>query len=79
MAVTQRSLALVLMSSRRIGSVLRTMREAKGLTQAGLGRRAKVTNIYSSMLEPSKTKDPSLAVLTRIAKAVGVPLTDLLG
>ena len=59
--------------------MIRTMREAKGLTQAELGRRAKVTNIYSSMLELSKTKDPSLAVLTRIAKALGVPLTDLLG
>jgi len=58
MAVTQRSLALVLMSSRRIGSVLRTMREAKGLTQLELGRRAKVTNIYISMLELSKKKDP---------------------
>jgi transcriptional regulator with XRE-family HTH domain len=66
------------MSPRRIGRVLKTTREAKGLTQLELAKRAKVTNVYLSQLEQGRKKNPSLAVLTRIAKALGVPVTELL-
>jgi transcriptional regulator with XRE-family HTH domain len=66
------------MTLQRIGRVLKTMREAKGFTQLKLAKRAKVTNVYLSQLEQGKKKNPSLAVLTRIARALGVPVTQLL-
>jgi len=66
------------MPPRRIGKVLRTMREAKGLTQLELAKRAKVTNVYLSQLEQGKKKNPSLDVLRRLARALGVPVTEML-
>ena len=48
--------------------MLRTARETQGLTQLELAKRAKVTNVYLSQLEQGKKKNPSLAVLRRIAK-----------
>jgi transcriptional regulator with XRE-family HTH domain len=43
-----------------------------------LSKRAKVTNVYLSQLENGRKKSPSLAVLRRLAKALGVPMTELL-
>ena len=57
--------------------MLRTIREGKGLTQVELAKRAKVTSIYISLLENGRKKNPSLAVLTRLAKALGVPVAEL--
>ena len=67
------------MSPRKIGRVLRQTREQKGLTQIEVAKKAKVTNVYLSLLEGGKKKNPSVAVLRRLAKALGVPLTELLG
>jgi transcriptional regulator with XRE-family HTH domain len=67
------------MSPQRIGRMLRTMRVEKGYSQIALAKRAKVTNVYLSQLENGKKKNPSLAVLRRLAKALGVPVTELLG
>jgi transcriptional regulator with XRE-family HTH domain len=43
-----------------------------------MAKRAKVTQGYVAQLEAGQ-KTPSLAVLRRIAKALGVPVTELLG
>jgi transcriptional regulator with XRE-family HTH domain len=51
---------------RKIGRVLRTARKEKGLTQVELAKRATVTNVYLSLLEAGKKKNPSLAVLQRL-------------
>ncbi len=59
--------------------MLKTLREEKGLSQRELAGRAKVTGAYVAMLEARKKKNPSLAVLQRLAKALGVPVTELLG
>ena len=59
--------------------MLRAMRVEKGYSQVDLAKRAKVTNVYLSLLESGKKKNPSLAVLRRLAKALGVPVTELLG
>jgi transcriptional regulator with XRE-family HTH domain len=48
------------------------------MTQADLARRAELTEAYVSQLLRGKRKNPSLAVLKRIAKALGVPVTELL-
>lgn len=66
------------MSSKRIGRVLKTLREGKGLTQAQLAKKARLTEAYVSMLETGKRKTPSLAALQQLAKALGVPVTELL-
>jgi transcriptional regulator with XRE-family HTH domain len=67
------------MSPKRIGRMLKTLREERGLTQRDLAGRAKVTGAYIAMLEAGKKKNPSLAVLQRLAKALGVPVAELLG
>jgi transcriptional regulator with XRE-family HTH domain len=59
--------------------MVKRLREAKGLTQAELAKKAKVTQPYITMLESGQRKEPSLATLRRLAKALGVPVTELLG
>lgn len=61
----------------KLGDVLRQRREAKGLTQAELARKAKITDEYVSMLETGAKRNPSLAVLQRLAKALGVSVGEL--
>jgi transcriptional regulator with XRE-family HTH domain len=59
--------------------MIKRLREAKGMTQAELAKKAKVKRPYITMLETGQRKAPSLAALQRIAKALGVPVTELLG
>lgn len=59
--------------------MLKTLREGKGLTQDALAKRAKLTKPYISQLENGVRKSPSLPALQRLAKALGVPVTELLG
>jgi transcriptional regulator with XRE-family HTH domain len=66
------------MTPRRLGMTIKDLRTAQGLSQKALGKRAKVTDAYITMLETGKRKSPSLAVLQRLAKALGVPVTALL-
>ena len=59
--------------------MLKTLRLARGYRQIDPAKRAKVTNVYLSQLETGRKKNPSLAVVRRLAKALGVPVTELLG
>jgi transcriptional regulator with XRE-family HTH domain len=43
-----------------------------------LAKKAKVTAAYVAMIETGVRKNPSLAILKRLAKALGVPVTELL-
>ena len=56
---------------------LKRIREAKGLSQADLARRAKITREYVNKLEAGRY-DPTVGVIQRLAKALGVPVTALL-
>lgn len=67
------------MPPRRMGKLLKERREATGLTREQLAKKAKVTTAYVSMIEAGKRKSPSISVLQRLAKALGVPMTELLG
>jgi transcriptional regulator with XRE-family HTH domain len=58
--------------------VLRELREAKGLTQVELAGKAKVERTYLTKLETGAKVNPSLAILKRLAKALGLPVTALL-
>jgi transcriptional regulator with XRE-family HTH domain len=62
-----------------IGTTVRRARRRAGLSQAELGRRARVAQPYLSRLEAGLQQNPGLAVLKRLAKALGVPLMKLLG
>ena len=59
--------------------MLKTLRESKGLTQVELASKAKLTQPNLAELEAGKKKNPSLALLQRRAKALGIPVTELLG
>ena len=55
---------------------MREQREPK-MTLRDLAEAAKVTQGYIAQLEMGLKKNPSLAVLKRIAKALGVPVGEL--
>ena len=67
------------MSPRKLSRVIQRLRESKGMTQRDLADKAKVTQGYIAQMEKGGKKNPSLAVLQRLAKALGVPVTELLG
>ena len=48
------------------------------MTQAELAKKANLTEAYVSQLLKGKRKNPSLDVLKRLARALGVPVTELL-
>lgn len=58
--------------------MLKAKREAAGLSQVALAEKAKVTGEYISMLESGARKNPSLPTLKRLAKALGVSVSELL-
>jgi transcriptional regulator with XRE-family HTH domain len=62
----------------RIGERIRFYRQAKGKTQAVVAGLARVTEDYLSQIERG-LKTPTLALLHRFAKILGVRISDLLG
>ena len=58
--------------------MIATLREAKSMTQRELAAKAEVTPGYLALLELGKRKNPSLDVVKRLARALGVPVTALL-
>jgi transcriptional regulator with XRE-family HTH domain len=58
--------------------VVKKMREEQGVTQAQLAKKAGVTEAYVSMIEGGVRKNPSLPILKRLARALGVPVGELL-
>jgi transcriptional regulator with XRE-family HTH domain len=64
----------------RIGARVKRWREARGLSQLALAKRAKVAQSYISELEAgTKGRRPGVVVLQRLARALDVPVTELLG
>ena len=57
--------------------VITTLRERQGLTQRDLAKKAQVTAAYVAMIETGVRKNPSLAILKRLAKALGVSVAAL--
>lgn len=64
-----------------MGQRLRTMvaqlRKQQHLTLLQLARRVGVTEAYMSMLESGARKNPSLATLKKLAKALKVSVAEL--
>src|SRR5713226_4525866 len=72
------------MAPRRLAKVIRERREQLEFTQEQLAKLAsrsgppKVTRSYIALLETGRKKNPSLAILRKIAKALDVPVGKLL-
>ncbi len=66
------------MHTARLSVVLRRVRAARGLTQLALAKKARVAQGYLSSLEAGEKKNPSVAVVRKLAKALGVPVSQLL-
>ena len=75
------------MPPRKLGTMLKHLREARGLTQEQLAKRSGVSQGYIAKLEPSNRRgqkktirqgNPSITTLRKLARALGVPVTALL-
>jgi Helix-turn-helix. len=64
------------MSPKGLGTVITKLRGHE--TQEALARRAKVSRSYLAAIEAGHKKNPSLAILQRLAKALRVPVAELL-
>ena len=67
------------MSPERLGTMLKQRREQKRLTQTALAGKAGVSQAYIAKLESGEKKNPTLDLVKKLAKALGVPVTELLG
>jgi transcriptional regulator with XRE-family HTH domain len=66
------------MSPSTLKTMIKRLRIERGLTQVELAKKAKVTQAYVAKIEGGDRVNPSLPVLRRLAKALGVPVTALL-
>jgi transcriptional regulator with XRE-family HTH domain len=62
---------------KQIGMRLKTARKKKGISQTALAAEAGISREYVRKLEAGGS-NPTVGVLQRLAKALGVPLTRLL-
>jgi transcriptional regulator with XRE-family HTH domain len=61
-----------------MGKTLKKLRTKKKLSQAALAQRAGLSREYVNKIEAGRY-DPPLSTLNTLAKALGVPVTELLG
>jgi transcriptional regulator with XRE-family HTH domain len=62
----------------RFGQQLQRLRTSRGLTQEQLAVKAGLVHVYVTKLEQGE-HDPTLTMLVRLAKALRVSVTELLG
>ena len=65
------------MPIKHVAMKLKALREKRGMTQGELAAKAKLSREYVVRLEAAR-QDPTLSTLEALAKALGVPVTDLL-
>lgn len=63
--------------SERLGKNLKRIRTAKGISQGEISRILEVDKSFVSNIENGKT-NPTLATISKIAKAVGVSVGELM-
>ncbi len=61
-----------------LGRKLRRLRRQRKLSQEALAHRLGVTREYLAQIELSAIKSPRIETRRRLAKALGVPITELL-
>jgi transcriptional regulator with XRE-family HTH domain len=69
----------IILSPKRIATMLKRVRKEKGFSQLELAKRSRVAQGYISELEAGHEKNPGIETLRKLAKALGVPVTELLG
>jgi transcriptional regulator with XRE-family HTH domain len=67
------------MPASAMGRRVKRLREAKGMSQRTLAAKAKVTQGLIQQLETGAVQDVRSQVVVKLAKALGVPVTELLG
>jgi transcriptional regulator with XRE-family HTH domain len=67
----------VLMAARKLGDVVRELRERRALTQVDLADRAQVGVSYVTTLEAGQQANPPAAILQRLARALSVHVDRL--
>lgn len=60
----------------RLGKNLKRIRTTKGISQGEIGRILEVDKSFVSNIENGKT-NPTLATIAKIAKAIGVSISEL--
>lgn len=63
---------------RRLTMRLRALRDKRGWSQEELAKRAGISRGYLARLETGR-HDPTLTMIEKLAKALNVPVTELLG
>ena len=58
---------------------VKALRQQRGLNQTDLAKRVGVTQAYIAMLEKGNNVNPTLALLTKLAKALKVSVAKLVG
>ena len=76
--VTDRRQSPAMAPKERLALRLRRLRDVRGLSQTALAEKARISRGYLARLEAGQ-QDPTLGVLERLAKALRVPVTELLG
>jgi len=64
-------------SAKKLGDNIRRIRTAKGMTQGDLCRVLEIDRAYMSNVENGR-KNPTLETIERIAKALNLPINELL-
>lgn len=64
---------------RKMSATIRKLRERQNMTQAELAKKVRVTQGYISQLEAGTKKELGAKIAMRLADALGVPVTELLG
>jgi transcriptional regulator with XRE-family HTH domain len=65
------------MPRQRLGTIVKDLRIKHGMSQRELANLVGVSDPYITLLETNQRKNPSLAVLKRLAKALKVSVAEL--
>lgn len=65
------------MAAKKLGELIRGLRESKGLSQQALADRASITQSYVAIIEAGQQGQPPRAILQRLARALGVAVEKL--
>lgn len=65
-------------TERSFGTSLRTARELAGLSQEDLALRSGLSRSYITNLESERKNNPRLDAMTRLARAMGLTVGELL-
>ena len=63
---------------KQMGRRIMALRKQRNMSRAALATAARISREYVRLLEAGRY-DPTVGTLQRLAKALGVPVTELLG